>query len=181
MTSDRKLEANRRNAARSTGPRSAAGRARSSRNAVRHGLLANFSKDDALSAKTENLAALLAGEGAPRDRLAPARLAAEAKMTVLRARAARVRFLEDALAACSSRGPEGAACGCAPPPVTGAVYLRVLPEELIKLSRYEGEALSQRRRGLWIMKQQTALSSGSSSSSNIQELPNPETNPRRAE
>jgi hypothetical protein len=180
MTSDRKLEANRRNAARSTGPRSAAGRARSSRNAVRHGLLANFSKDDALSAKTENLAALLADEGAPQDRLALAQLAAEAQMTVLRVRASRVRFLEDALAACSSRGPEGAACGCAPPPVTGAAYLRVLPE-LIKFSRYEGEALSLRRRGLWIMKKQTALNSGSSSSSNIQELPDPETNPRRTE
>jgi hypothetical protein len=163
MTSDRKREANRRNAARSTGPRSAAGRARSSRNAMRHGLLANFSQGDAPCAKTENLAALLAGEDAPRDRLALARLAAEAQMTILRARAARVRILEDALAACSSPGPEGAACGCALPPMTGAAYLRVLPQ-LIKFSRYEGEALLQRRRGLWIMKQQTVLSSGGSSS-----------------
>jgi hypothetical protein len=148
MTSDRKREANRRNAARGTGPRSAAGRARSSRNAMRHGLLANFSQDDALS---------------PRDRLALARLAAEAQMTILHARAARVRILEDALAACSSPGPEGAVCGCALPPMTGAAYLRVLPQ-LIKFSRYEGEALLQRRRGLWIMKQAAALSSGGSSS-----------------
>jgi hypothetical protein len=168
MTSDRKREANRRNAARSTGPRSAAGRGRSSRNAMRHGLLANFSRDDALSAKTENLAAVLAGEGAPRDRSALARLAAEAQMTVLRVRAARVRFLEDAFAACSSPGSEGAG------------YLSALPE-LIKFSRYEGEALSQRRRGLRIMQQETVLSSGGNSSLNIQELPNPETNPRRAE
>jgi len=168
MTSDRKLEANRRNAARSTGPRSAAGRARSSRNAVRHGLLANFSKDDALSAEMESLAALLAGEGAPRDRLALSRLAAVAEMTILRIRAARVRFLEDAVAACSSPGSVGAA------------YLRVLPE-LIKFNRYEGEALSQRRRGLWMMQQDTVLSSGGSSSLNIQELLNPETKPRRIE
>jgi hypothetical protein len=130
---------------------------------MRHGLLANFSQDEALSAKTENLAALLAGEDAPRDRLALARLAAEAQMTILRARAARVRILEDALAACSSPGPEGAACGCPLPPMTGAAYLRVLPQ-LIKFGRYEGEALLQRRRGLWIMKQAAALSSGGSSS-----------------
>ena len=75
---------------------------------------------------------------------------------ILRARAARVGFLEDALAACSSPGREGAAC-------VAAAYLRVLPE-LIKFSRYEGEALSQRGRGLWIMKQETVLSSGGSSS-----------------
>ena len=40
MTSIRQHDANRRNAARSTGPTSAAGRARSSRNATRHGLFA---------------------------------------------------------------------------------------------------------------------------------------------
>src|ERR1700719_2377781 len=134
MTSDRRREANRRTAARSAASRSAAGRARSSRNAMRHGLLANFSNDDALCAKTEDLAALLAGEGVPRDRLALARLAAQAQMTILRARAARVRFLEKAMAACSSPGPEGAACDSAPPPMTGLAYLRVLPE-LIKFSR----------------------------------------------
>jgi len=118
---------------------------------MRHGLLANFLQDDGLSAKTEDLAALLAGEGAPRDRLALARLAADAQMTILRARAARVRFLEDAFAACTS------------PESEGAPYLSVLPE-LIKFSRYEGEALLQRRRGFWLMKQETALISGGSSS-----------------
>ncbi len=40
-TSPNKVEANRRNAKKSTGPRSAAGKAKSSRNAVKHGLLAN--------------------------------------------------------------------------------------------------------------------------------------------
>ena len=39
-TSPNKIEANRRNAKKSTGPRSAAGKAKSSRNAVKHGLLA---------------------------------------------------------------------------------------------------------------------------------------------
>jgi hypothetical protein len=39
-TTSRQLAANRRNARRSTGPRSAAGKAISARNAVRHGLLA---------------------------------------------------------------------------------------------------------------------------------------------
>ena len=38
MTSARKLEANRRNARASTGPRTAAGKARAAQNARRHGL-----------------------------------------------------------------------------------------------------------------------------------------------
>ena len=105
---------------------------------------------------------MLAGEGAPRERLALARLAAEAQLTVLRVRGAQIRLLEDALAACSSPGPEGAAGGLAP--MTGAAYLRVLPE-LIKFGRYAGEALSRRRRGLCIMKQEAALSFGGSLSS----------------
>lgn len=43
MTSQRKIEANRRNASRSTGPRSAEGKARSRLNAVSHGLSAQLS------------------------------------------------------------------------------------------------------------------------------------------
>jgi hypothetical protein len=86
-------------------------------------------------------------------------------LTILRARAARVGLLEEAMAACSSTGHEDPACGCAP--TTAAAYLHVLPE-LIKFSRYEGEALSRRRHGLWIMDRQTMLSSGGSSSLDIQ-------------
>jgi len=41
MTSRRQIEANRRNAARSTGPSSPEGRAASSANALRHGILSN--------------------------------------------------------------------------------------------------------------------------------------------
>ena len=40
MTSDRQIEANRRNALRSTGPRTEDGKLQSRRNAVRHGLTA---------------------------------------------------------------------------------------------------------------------------------------------
>ena len=40
MTSLRQIESNRRNALRSTGPKTEAGKQRSSKNAVRHGLTA---------------------------------------------------------------------------------------------------------------------------------------------
>ncbi len=42
MTSTRRQQANQRNAQRSTGPRSAAGKARASQNAIRHGLTAQL-------------------------------------------------------------------------------------------------------------------------------------------
>ncbi|MET4290111.1 hypothetical protein ABIB06_000268 [Bradyrhizobium sp. LB8.2] len=49
MTSERKIEANRLNAKRSTGPKTKAGKAKSSRNARQHGLSRLKAEDDASS------------------------------------------------------------------------------------------------------------------------------------
>ena len=46
MTSLRQIESNRRNAQRSTGPKTQSGKARSSQNAVRHGLTAETALPD---------------------------------------------------------------------------------------------------------------------------------------
>jgi hypothetical protein len=52
MTTNRKAESNRRNARRSTGPKTEAGKARSSMNALKHGILArNRIKDDCMGKK----------------------------------------------------------------------------------------------------------------------------------
>lgn len=59
MTSDRAREANRRNAQLSTGPRTAEGRAVSSQNALRHGILSD--RATSASEDTELYQALLAG------------------------------------------------------------------------------------------------------------------------
>ena len=47
MTSEKQFEANRRNASRSTGPRTLEGKCRSRRNALRHGLVADRRDDEA--------------------------------------------------------------------------------------------------------------------------------------
>src|SRR5271169_148371 len=61
MTSERKIAANRKNARKSTGPRSNAGRAASRHNARRHGLATGIGSDPALRDDIEILAKLLAG------------------------------------------------------------------------------------------------------------------------
>src|ERR1700674_1877229 len=54
----------------------------------------------------------------------------------------------------------------------------VAPQRRRHHARYEGEALSRRRRRPSIMNRETVLSLGRRSSRHIQELRNPETNPR---
>src|SRR5689334_23847330 len=58
MTSPAKAQANRRNAQRSTGPRSAAGKARTARNAYQHGLSLPISDDQSLRDVAELMDAL---------------------------------------------------------------------------------------------------------------------------
>jgi hypothetical protein len=60
MTSPAKRRANRRNAQKSTGPKSAAGKARVARNAVRHGLSLPVLGDPALSPEVADIARMLA-------------------------------------------------------------------------------------------------------------------------
>src|SRR5258708_18967835 len=61
VTSERKSAANRRNARASTGPRTAAGKARVARNARRHGLNVPTAADPALSREVEALAQAICG------------------------------------------------------------------------------------------------------------------------
>lgn len=79
-----RARANRRNALLSSGPKTAAGKAQSSRNAQRHGLSSapGFLKDPEIEA----LAIFFAGDAAPPDLLQAARAVAESDVKVRRAR-----------------------------------------------------------------------------------------------
>lgn len=132
MTSKRKIAANRKNAKKSTGPRSEAGRATSRHNARRHGLATGIGSDPALRDDIEKLAKLLAQAGGRENIGEFAREAAEAHLDLARIRSirarlyARMRFF-------------GAA---------STEDLMEAAEQFARLERYERRAFSRRKRAM---------------------------------
>ena len=98
MTSERQRQANRANAQASTGPKTASGKARSAKNAFRHGLSVPVYRDPAFAEKIEVWAQEIAGAGADAIALAAAHLVAEAQLDLQRVRACRLRLIERDLA-----------------------------------------------------------------------------------
>ena len=98
MMSDRKIKANRANARASTGPKTAQGRVRTARNALRHGLSLPVCSNPALSEEVEALAREIAGPGANAETKELARRVAEAQIDLRRVRYARYQLLSRALA-----------------------------------------------------------------------------------
>jgi hypothetical protein len=84
MISPAKLQANRVNARHSSGPKSVAGKARSAGNARRHGLAVPIWSDAKLAADAEELAHVIAGEGASIHLVALAREIAAAQVDLVR-------------------------------------------------------------------------------------------------
>jgi hypothetical protein len=97
LTSDRKIRANRANARASTGPRTAQGRARAARNALRHALSLPVCSNPALSEEVETLAREIAGPGANPEITELARQVAEAQIDLRRVQYARYQLLSRAL------------------------------------------------------------------------------------
>ena len=122
--SERKIEANRRNARASTGPRTSAGKARAGQNARRHGLNLPARYDPARAGEIDALARAIAGADAAADRLELASRIAAAQLDVERARRARLDIYPHAL-----RDRNAIA-------------------RLAAIDRYEGRALSARKRAM---------------------------------
>ena len=105
MASERQRAANRRNAQRSTGPRTASGKAVSRRNALRHGLSARLGTDSGKEDQIEALARILAGSEANSAELHYARIAAAASLQIARIRALRTTLMDPAASRSVFRGP----------------------------------------------------------------------------
>jgi hypothetical protein len=158
VTSERKREANRRNASRSTGPRSPAGKATASANAFRHGLAINPSVQAALTPRLEQLKAGFARGNADLAVQMEAERVAEATLALALVQDVRFNIIERARRAmepsipinseCRDKSlPPGASVPCASSLVNSYEPSKVL-SELESLHRYERRAMSSRRKAI---------------------------------
>ena len=174
MASERQIAANRRNAQNSTGPRSAAGKRRASRNSYRHGLTSAITSSAKWAKGVERLACAIAGDTSDVIILEYARTAAEAEFDLAQIRRVKVAIIERIMAFGEANGPRtfesvaevkrffsGLDRGelVLPNPVDAPAMPETEPErsaeavrralpELVKLDRYERRAASQRQRAV---------------------------------
>ena len=168
MTSSRQIAANRRNARRSTGPRSAAGKKRTSRNSYRHGLAATRAIGAARANRIEKLARKIVGDAKDAIKLEWARTAAHAEFDLAQIRLIKVNLIERILTFGGLEPPQDfrsirqndaagtmPSAGAAATSVEGdrlAEAVRLALPELLKLDRYERRAAALRDRSLRALK-----------------------------
>jgi hypothetical protein len=96
MASERQIAANRRNARKSTGPRSGAGKNRASRNAYRHGLTLSITSTAEYAKQLDKLVREIAGDSKDAIVLERVRAMAQTELDLARVRRAKVALIERA-------------------------------------------------------------------------------------
>ena len=178
MASERKIEANRRNARKSTGPRSSVGKRRTSRNAYRHGVTASVTSSAERTKRIERLARKIAGNVTDVIILGCARDVAQAELDLAQIRQVKVALIGRMLAFGEFQAPEvfnsvvqmkqilnalDQSRAIVPIPVEAATRPSAEPErlaeavrralpELLKLDRYERRAVVLRDRSIRLIK-----------------------------
>jgi hypothetical protein len=162
VTSARRLAANRKNAERSTGPRTARGKLRVRSNAVRHGLATTALHHPALAIQVERMATAICSESKSRLQFEQALSIAESELLLTKVRSIRFRALKslssiapagnDPAVASSEAEAELVMGAAVQDKVLGAIQngpaaLRVL-DEIARYGRYERRALSRRQRAI---------------------------------
>lgn len=143
MASERQVEANRRNARKSTGPKSQAGRGRAARNALKHGLATTISNGRHYPDDIDRLATEIAGHTEDLNILDCARIIATAQFELNRVRRVRIGLIEGArvFGATMEQSPGGS---CEEP--SGAT--RTVLSSLQSIIRYEQRATAKRDKAL---------------------------------
>jgi hypothetical protein len=173
MASERQIAANRRNATKSTGPRSSAGKSRASGNAYRHGLSVSVGISVPLAPRLEMRARKIAGNSDDALTLETAREIVQAELDLAQVRRAKVALIERARAFGTADRPRGsgghvddvlsatvgsgsalsefiasAAMMLSPAPERSAQATRRVLPALSRLDRYERCALARRDRAV---------------------------------
>ena len=151
-----KIEANRRNARASTGPRTAAGKARAAQNARRHGLNLPARYDPSRSGEIVTLARAIAGTDAGAERFELASRIAAAQIDVERARQARLDLYPRRCASATrspgsrpSTATRGARCRCASAPCATSTMRPIEPAPARWPAFRRNEATGRRCAGWW--------------------------------
>jgi hypothetical protein len=134
MSTSRRIVANRANARASTGPQTTGGKARTSRNARRHGLSVPITSDPVLAIEVEELARRLVGDLEEAEIAVPARAFAEAEVDVARVKRVRLERIRHYLA-----------LGAEVENPTTQKDIAAVVGELAKLDRYDRRARGRRK------------------------------------
>jgi hypothetical protein len=141
MTSAAKIRANRRNALRSTGPKTAAGKVQSQRNAFKHGLALDLDHDESRRQEVDLLALELARLSAePREQL---RLIAKLQIALERIQQTQAKIIERHMTSVFEEIDDSLTDEAR----IARARIRALPE-LMRLERYQRRGLSALRRML---------------------------------
>jgi len=163
MTSERRFAANRKNAKRSTGPRTARGKLRVRSNAVQHGLATTALRHPALAIEVQRIAKAICAGSKSQLQFDQALSIAESELMLTRVRSTRfgaLQFLNsiapagnDPVSASSEAQAQVVIDAAAQDEVLGvmqdgpAAFQRALAE-MARYSRYERRALSRRQRAI---------------------------------
>jgi hypothetical protein len=132
MTSERKVAANRTNGRRGRGPRTAAGKAKASRNARRHGLSAKCHLNSEVSGQIELIMNAICGDDPNPLLREEARTIAQTAVTLHRVQLQNLATLERI----RDMGPDATDC------------MREALAELSRLARYERRAWSSQKKAM---------------------------------
>ena len=162
MSSDNQIEANRRNAQKSKGPRTAAGKARASRNSRKHALCTISRNNPLYSPRIETIARAVCSEATNAELWEQALIIGECTTLLACAQAERIALIERLLGGPCVRiadsqgagGAEQAASQSMPtpprdePPRNELDAMGIAAPDLDRLERYERRALSRRKRAI---------------------------------
>ena len=157
MSSEKQIEANRRNAEKSKGPRTAAGKARASRNSRKHALCTISRNNPLYSPRIETIARAVCSEATNAELWEQALIIGECTTLLACAQAERIALIERLLGGfcvhvADTQGAGGAELGasqCKPALLRDEhEAMGLAARNLNRLERYERRALSRRKRAI---------------------------------